>query len=65
MSTTYDEAKQFATVNIAPHSKEIDEEAQFPVEIFKRIGDAGYLTLLIPKERGGRGGTLQDHVDVC
>ncbi|MDR1357792.1 MAG: acyl-CoA/acyl-ACP dehydrogenase, partial [Coriobacteriales bacterium] len=65
MSTTYDEARQFATDNIAPYSQKIDEEAQFPTEIFKRIGDAGYLKLLIPKERGGRGGTLQDHVDVC
>ncbi|MDR2586990.1 MAG: acyl-CoA dehydrogenase family protein, partial [Coriobacteriales bacterium] len=65
MSITYDEARRFAQVSIAPFSKEIDEKAQFPMEIFEKIGEAGYLKLLIPEEQGGLGGTLQDHVDVC
>ncbi|MDR1357790.1 MAG: acyl-CoA/acyl-ACP dehydrogenase [Coriobacteriales bacterium] len=65
MSTTYDEAKKFAEANIAPYSKEIDETAQFPIEIFKKIGEAGYFKLLIPAKFGGLGGNLRDHVDVC
>jgi alkylation response protein AidB-like acyl-CoA dehydrogenase len=65
MSATYDDAKQFAQTYIAPFSREIDEKAQFPVEIFEKIGEHGYLKLLIPQEQGGLGGTLQDHVDIC
>ncbi len=47
---------------IAPLASEIDRERRFPKEAFQALGNAGLLGLLVPKELGGQGGTLEDLV---
>ncbi|MDY6065565.1 MAG: acyl-CoA dehydrogenase family protein [Finegoldia sp.] len=63
--TIYEKAKDFAERNIKPIAKEIDDEAKFPKEVFKALGEEDYLRLLIPEELGGLGGTIEDHTQVC
>ncbi|HEY0826788.1 MAG TPA: acyl-CoA dehydrogenase family protein [Bacilli bacterium] len=45
---------------IAPLAAEIDAQRRFPQEAFQKLGEAGLLGLLVSKEHGGLGGTLED-----
>lgn len=49
---------------VAPLAAEIDRDRRFPKEAFRAFGEEGLLGLLIPKELGGLGGTLEDLVAV-
>jgi butyryl-CoA dehydrogenase len=50
-----DVARRFAEEQIAPIAHEIDEEARFPVETVKQLGEIGFLGCTIPEEWGGAG----------
>ena len=65
MNNFYKDAKEFAIANIEPYAKETDNNGEFPKVIFEKIKNAGYLSLLIPKEFGGKGLTLVEHESVC
>jgi acyl-CoA dehydrogenase len=47
---------EFAAAEIAPGADERDRRAQFPRELWKRIGEEGLLAPLVPTDYGGRGG---------
>jgi alkylation response protein AidB-like acyl-CoA dehydrogenase len=49
------EARDFADRVIAPRSIEMDETAKFPLDIFKQIGEKGWLGIPFEKEYGGMG----------
>jgi alkylation response protein AidB-like acyl-CoA dehydrogenase len=49
------EAREFADQVIAPRSIEMDETAKFPLDIFKQIGEKGWLGIPFAKEYGGMG----------
>lgn len=61
----YLKAKEFAKEHIAPWSKTVDKENRFATEAFQKIAEAGYLKLIIPKEYGGQGLGVEEHVEVC
>lgn len=63
--TIYEKAREFAQKHIQPVAKKIDEEAKFPVDVFKALAEEGYLKLLVPEEFGGQGGNIEDHTKVC
>jgi acyl-CoA dehydrogenase len=42
------------------YCREIDEAKRFPLEIFSKMGDLGWLALPFPEEYGGLGGTIID-----
>jgi alkylation response protein AidB-like acyl-CoA dehydrogenase len=46
-------AREFALEEIAPHSDEWDREAHFDRGIIARLGELGFLGMLIPEEYGG------------
>jgi acyl-CoA dehydrogenase len=46
---------EFAAAEIAPGADERDCTAQFPRELWRRIGEEGLLAPLVPTEYGGRG----------
>ena len=46
-------ARDFALQNIKPYVMEWDESQEFPVHIFKQLGQLGMMGVLVPEEYGG------------
>lgn len=44
------------------YCREIDEAKRFPLEIFTKMGELGWLALPFPEEYGGLGGTIIDQL---
>lgn len=53
---TRDMVREFAEQEIAPHAREWDEQAIFPEETFKKMGELGLLGIPFPEKYGGSGG---------
>jgi benzylmalonyl-CoA dehydrogenase len=49
---------RFVDAEVAPRAAEIDERAEFPRDLFTRIGDLGYLALRYPEADGGAGADM-------
>ena len=47
--------REFVKKELAPIVPELDEEERFPMEVFKNMGDLGFLGLILPDEYGGSG----------
>ena len=47
--------RNFVKKEITPQARDIDEKAQFPVEIFNKMAKLGFLGAAIPSEYGGSG----------
>ncbi|CAM4295110.1 acyl-CoA dehydrogenase family protein [Paenibacillus tarimensis] len=65
MKDVYQEGKDFAKSCILPYTDRTDEESRFPEESFKKLGEHGFLKLLIPEEYGGYGRGLEEHAKAC
>ncbi len=50
-----DTARDFAQNEIAPTSVERDIKAEFPFEIIKKLGEFGFMGMMVPPEWGGAG----------
>ena len=50
-----DTAREFAQAEIAPSSIERDIKAEFPSEIIKKLGELGFLGMMVSPEYGGAG----------
>jgi alkylation response protein AidB-like acyl-CoA dehydrogenase len=50
-----DVARDFAETELKPHRLEWDESQQCPMEVFRKMGELGFLGTLIPTELGGAG----------
>ena len=50
-----DMAKAFAAEQIAPHAGAWEDEARFPIEVFKAMGKLGLMGMTVPVEWGGAG----------
>ncbi|HEX8314548.1 MAG TPA: acyl-CoA dehydrogenase family protein [Flavisolibacter sp.] len=48
-------ARDFALQNIKPHVMEWDESQEFPLHIFKKLGELGMMGVLVPEQYGGAG----------
>lgn len=48
--------RDFAESVIQPRAIEIDQEATFPTDIFKQMGELGLMGITFPEEYGGSGG---------
>lgn len=48
-------ARDFAQQYIKPHVMTWDESQEFPVHIFKKLGELGMMGVLVPEEYGGAG----------
>ena len=57
-------AKEFAETHIRPHVMEWDESQEFPIELMHRLGDHGFLGVLVPEEYGGAGLGYQEYITV-
>jgi isovaleryl-CoA dehydrogenase len=50
-----DSVAAFAAAEIAPRAAEIDRTNQFPMDLWKKMGDLGILGITVPEEFGGAG----------
>lgn len=50
--------QKFVEREIRPHVEEWEEQGNFPMELYKRAGDAGILGIGYPEEYGGSGGDI-------
>ena len=50
-----DSARAFANKEIAPRAAEIDRSNQFPMELWRKMGDMGLLGITVGEEYGGTG----------
>ena len=57
-------AKDFAEKHIRPHVMEWDEAQHFPVELFKKLGELGMMSVFVPEEYGGSGFGYFEYVTV-
>jgi alkylation response protein AidB-like acyl-CoA dehydrogenase len=48
-------ARDFAQQKIRPHVMEWDEKQEFPIHIFKELGQLGMMGVLVPEKYGGAG----------
>ena len=59
-----DMIKDFAEKNIRPKMMEWDESQEFPVEVFRKLGELGLMGVLIPTEYGGSGLSYFEYITV-
>src|SRR2546430_11504418 len=48
-------ARKFADEVVAPRSRELDENEEFPADIVRQMADLGFLGLPYPEKYGGAG----------
>lgn len=53
--------RDFAENEIRPHVLHFDETQEFPTEIFKKLGDLGFLGIVIPTEYNGSGLSFMEY----
>ncbi len=59
-----DAVHDFAKQHILPYYKQWDEEQIFPRELFGKLGEMGFMGVVIPAEYGGSGFSYQEYVTV-
>ncbi len=57
-------AREFAQQYILPHVMEWDEKQTFPIEVFKKAGEMGFMGVLVPEELGGSGLGYHEYVAI-
>ncbi|MCG9791236.1 acyl-CoA dehydrogenase family protein [Flavobacterium algicola] len=56
--------KDFAEKNIRPFIMEWDEAQTFPVPLFKKLGEMGFMGILVPEELGGSGLGYHEYITI-
>ncbi|WP_155210502.1 acyl-CoA dehydrogenase [Fulvivirga aurantia] len=54
--------RDFGEKEIKPHMMEWDESQEFPIPLFKKLGDLGLMGVLVPQEYGGSGFGYHEYV---
>ena len=57
-------ARNFAQTYIKPNVMKWDEAQVFPVELFKNLGDHGFMGIIVPEEYGGSGLSYQEYISI-
>ena len=57
-------AKDFAENYIRPHLMDWDEKQIFPVELFHKMGEYGFMGILVPEMYGGSGLGYQEYITI-
>ncbi len=56
--------EDFSKQHILPYYMEWDEKQIFPRELFKKLGEMGFMGVVIPEKYGGSGFSYQEYVSV-
>src|ERR1035437_4024114 len=54
--------KEFGEKHIRPKMMEWDESQEFPIEVFKKLGELGLMGVVVPTEYGGSGFSYTEYV---
>lgn len=57
-------AREFAETYIRPHIMEWDEAQVFPVDLFRKLGEHGFMGILVPEIYGGSGLGYQEYITI-
>lgn len=57
-------ARDFAETHIRPYVMEWDESQHFPIDMFHRMGEHGFLGVLVPEAYGGAGLGYQEYITI-
>ncbi len=57
-----DMIRKFGKEHILPKMMEWDESQEFPIEVFKKLGELGLMGVLVPTEYGGSGFSYTEYV---
>jgi alkylation response protein AidB-like acyl-CoA dehydrogenase len=57
-----DMVRDFAEQHIRPNIMKWDESQEYPIEVFKKLGELGLMGVLVPEEYGGSGFTYTEYV---
>ena len=57
-----DSVQKFAAAELAPRAAEIDRSNEFPMDIWRKLGDMGLLGISVTEEYGGSGMSYLAHV---
>jgi alkylation response protein AidB-like acyl-CoA dehydrogenase len=56
--------REFAEREIRPYIMKWDEEQIFPVDLLKKIGEMGFMGILVPESLGGAGLTYHEYITI-
>lgn len=56
--------RDFAEQHIRPYIMEWDEAQIFPVPLFKKLGEMGFMGVLVPEELGGSGLGYHEYITI-
>ncbi len=56
--------REFCNAEIRPHVMEWDERQEFPREVFRKLGELGFLGCLFPEDLGGAGLSYMDYAAI-
>jgi len=56
--------RDFAEKNIRPYIMEWDEAQIFPIPLFKKLGEMGFMGVLVPEELGGSGLGYHEYITI-
>ncbi|SKB71201.1 Acyl-CoA dehydrogenase [Sphingobacterium nematocida] len=57
-------AREFAKTHIKPFVMEWDEKQFFPVDLFKKMGEYGFMGVLVPEKYHGAGLSYQEYITI-
>lgn len=57
-------AREFAEQHIRPHVMKWDESQEFPVDLFKKAGEMGFMGVLVPESLGGSGLGYHEYIAI-
>ncbi len=57
-------ARDFAQTHIRPHVMEWDESQHFPRDLFRQMGEYGFMGVLVPEEYGGAGLGYREYITI-
>lgn len=64
MALVRNSAREFARTYIKPHVMDWDERQHFPVDLFHKMGEYGFMGILVPEEYGGTGLGYQEYITI-
>ena len=57
-------ARDFAESHIRPHLMEWDESQHFPIDLFRKMGEHGFMGVLVPEIYGGSGLGYHEYITI-